>query len=491
MEFSNLIFIFVFLSLTMTAYFLVPGLKGKNWVLLIASLIFYAWGEPVYVLLLAFSAWLNYRFGRMMGNKRQKKTALVLAVTADLVLLGIFKYTGFLVSSFNAVTGLAIPVPAIELPIGISFYTFQAMSYVIDAYRGNVQIQRSYPRFLLYVSLFPQLVAGPIVRYADVEAQLSQRHTTPKMALEGMSRACVGLAKKVLIADYASRAAAEIFKKVADTGAADAQATLHLTVVGAWLGAIFLMLRIYFDFSGYSDMAIGMGKIFGFHYNENFDHPYIAGSITEFWRRWHISLSSFFRDYLYIPLGGNRKGLPRQILNLFIVWSLTGLWHGASWNYVLWGVYFFLLLTFEKLCSKQLEAVPGWLRHTGTLLLVLISWVIFQFKDLADTMTTLAAMAGFAGGGFTDSATNLRLINNLPLLVIAIFGATPVMQTLGRTWRNFAGGGMARKLYGRRNAALLGIVDAVVTCLFCAGILYLATMSLIGEGYSPSIYFDF
>lgn len=480
MVFSNLIFLYLFFPITLAAYFLAPQLKLKNIVLLIASLIFYAWGEPVYILLLLVSAGINYFAGCQMEFQAHRKAKLVLAVTVNLLLLAVFKYAGFLVGNLNTLTGLSLPVPKIALPIGISFYTFQAMSYVIDVYRGKVGIQRSYWKFLLYVSMFPQLIAGPIVRYSEVEAQIEKRHTTARGAFEGMTRFCIGLGKKVLLADYAGKAADELLKN-----------TSGITTVGAWLGAILVMLQIYFDFSGYSDMAIGMGRIFGFHYNENFNLPYTASSITDFWRRWHISLSTFFRDYVYIPLGGNRKGLARQILNLFIVWGLTGLWHGASWNFVLWGLYFFVLLVIEKLFADKLAKIPNFVRHLITLFLLVISWTIFYYESLPDLGKTLAAMFGGAAGGFTSAQVKTKLVNCLPMLLVAIVGCSALPRTLGTLWTNLIGGGLARRQHRDGIATAKDIFYTLTVFAFDAALVYLSTTVLIGSGYSPFLYFRF
>ncbi len=477
MVFSNLIFLYLFLPITVLAYFVIPSLAWKNAVLLLASLFFYAWGEPVYVFLLIGSAFLNYLAGRWMHRK--KKWVLAIAVSLNLLLLGVFKYTGFLVANWNAVTGMAVPVPAIALPIGISFYTFQAMSYVIDVYRGSVPVQRSFLNFLLYVALFPQLIAGPIVRYADIQKQLTNRKTTAAGAFDGMTRFCIGLGKKVLLADYAGKVADDLFA-----------ALPNLTALGAWLGAAFVMLQIYFDFSGYSDMAIGLGRIFGFRYRENFRLPYTARSITDFWRRWHISLSSFFRDYVYIPLGGNRRGKRRQIFNLFVVWTLTGLWHGASWNYVLWGLYFFVLLAAEKALGARLARVPKVLGHLCTLVLVLFSWVIFHFENLGDIRAVFTAMFG-GGAGLSNSMVEIQLMNALPQGIVSILGCTALPQDFAAVWNKFVGGQVAREKGHWKCATALEMVNSVVIFVFCGAILFLATVSLIGSGYSPFLYFRF
>ena len=385
MVFSSLIFLYIFFPLCLTAYFLIKPIPAKNAVLLIFSLLFYAWGEPFYVLLLIGSACVNYLLGLAMGrSSKAKKLVLTLAVLVNLAALGVFKYAGLLVETLNQAASLSLPVPQIRLPIGISFYTFQAMSYVVDVYRGRAQVQKSPLRFLLYVSMFPQLIAGPIVRYADIEAQLQHREHSAENVFYGMLRFCVGLGKKLLIADYAGRIA---------TGLLDGQLAFS-TTAGVWLGIIMFSFQLYFDFSGYSDMAIGMGHVFGFKFRENFDHPYTSRSVTEFWRRWHISLGSFFRDYVYIPLGGNRK---HRVLNLLITWALTGLWHGASWNFLLWGLYFFLLLAVEKLLWKVLQHIPGIFRLLGTMFLVVMGWALFYYTDFSRLLTALKVMFGQAG----------------------------------------------------------------------------------------------
>lgn len=469
MVFSSLLFLYAFLPVCLLLYFLVPGLTGKNIVLLCASLVFYAWGEPVYVFLMLAVAALNWGFGLLL-EKRPEKLWLALCVALNLASLVVFKYAGFLVENCNALFGAAFRAPQISLPIGISFYTFQALSYSVDVYRKDVGAQRSYWKFLLYVSMFPQLIAGPIVRYVDVAAQIESRESDPENVFRGVTRFCVGLGKKVLLADHVGQVADQLLGG-SFTGA---------TTLGIWLGALMYMFQIYFDFSGYSDMAIGLGRIFGFRYMENFKLPYTSKSITEFWRRWHISLSSFFRDYVYIPLGGNRRHV---YLNLFIVWALTGLWHGASWNFVLWGLYFFVLLCIERLLKKQLPKIPKPVRHILTLLLILISWNVFYHTDLGRLRESFAIFFGFADSGFTSETTNMLLRNNLPLIAICAVGCSAIPQFTG----NVVGLLCAEK----REDGIGHKVYAGLTFVFDLALLALATISLAGSSYNAFLYFRF
>ena len=469
MVFSSLLFLYAFLPVCLLLYFLVPGLTGKNIVLLCASLVFYAWGEPVYVFLMLAVAALNWGFGLLLEKKRSKGL-LALCVALNLASLVVFKYAGFLVENCNALFGAAFRIPQISLPIGISFYTFQALSYSVDVYRKDVGAQRSYWKFLLYVSMFPQLIAGPIVRYVDVAAQIESRESDPENVFRGVTRFCVGLGKKVLLADHVGQVADQLLGG-SFTGA---------TTLGIWLGALMYMFQIYFDFSGYSDMAIGLGRIFGFRYMENFKLPYTSKSISEFWRRWHISLSSFFRDYVYIPLGGNRKHV---YLNLFVVWALTGLWHGASWNFVLWGLYFFVLLCIERLLKKQLSKIPKPVRHVLTLLLILISWNVFYHTDLGRLRESFAIFFGFADSGFTSETTNMLLRNNLPLIAICAVGCSAIPQFTG----NVVGLLCAEK----REDGIGHKVYAGLTFVFDLALLALATISLAGSSYNAFLYFRF
>ena len=469
MVFSSLHFLYLFLPLCVLLYFLMPTLKAKNAVLLVFSLVFYAWGEPVYVLLMLGVAAANWAFGLLM-ERLNKKAVLIAALVFDLGCLALFKYAGFLTENLNALTGAQLPVPQIALPIGISFYTFQILSYVVDVYRGSVGVQTSYARFLLYVSLFSQLIAGPIVRYADVEKELTDRRCTPQEIFYGMTRFCMGLAKKVLLADYAGKAASQLLD-----GNLAAQSTL-----GVWFGVLLYTFEIYFDFSGYSDMAIGLGRIFGFRYPENFRLPYMSKSITEFWRRWHISLSSFFRDYLYIPLGGNRKHV---VLNLAIVWVLTGLWHGASWNFVLWGLYFFVLLVIERYTKKYLEKIPGVLRWLVTFVLIVVGWNIFYFTDPARLGESFRVMFGAAGTGFADEQLHISFVNNLPLLIVCMLGSTPLPQIFGSTVGMLCA---SKNGEGKQSRAYV-----IVTFVFDLLLLALCTVALVSSTFNAFLYFRF
>ena len=470
MLFSSITFLYCFLPCVMLVYFVVPD-RMKNLVLLLASLLFYGWGEPKYLVFMLATVTQSYIAAllveRFRGTKIAKLTLAVSAV-ASLGLLAYCKYADFFIGNFNAVTGLSVPLLKVALPVGISFYTFQILSYVIDVYRGDVPAQRNYIDLAMYVAMFPQLIAGPIVRYSDVAGSLKNRKTTLADASEGITRFSVGLAKKILLANSAALLVSE-FKAYGEK-----------TVLFYWLYAAAYMLHIYFDFSGYSDMAIGMGRIFGFKYPENFRYPYVSKTITEFWRRWHISLSSFFRDYVYIPLGGNRHLVYR---NMAVVWLLTGLWHGASWNFVLWGAYFFVLLAIERLCVKPLSHVPTVIRHILTLLCIAISWNIFYHTDISRLLESFRILFGFSGTGFSSALTGMTIKNHIPLLILCVIGCTPLPQLIGN------GAGALCMEQGSR--AVKGKIYVVLTFLFDLALLALATVSLVGSSYSAFLYFRF
>ena len=467
MVFSSLIFLFIFFPLTLLLYFIARNIKTKNFILVVASLIFYSWGEPVWVILLIFSSILDYTVSHAIEKHRNQpitKFYLAVSVIINLGLLAVFKYSGFFISTVNSVFGLSLPEPAFSLPIGISFYTFQTMSYSIDVYRGNVKAQKSFMNFLMFVSLFPQLIAGPIVRYSDIEDQISKRTVTTEAFSAGTTRFMAGLGKKVLIANYAGSLATSLLKDI-DSAA----------VMSVWFGVLFYAFQIYFDFSGYSDMAIGLGKMFGFDYPENFKYPYISTSITEFWRRWHITLSSFFRDYVYIPLGGNRVGIPRQILNLLIVWGLTGLWHGASWNFVLWGLYYFFFLCLEKFILKKFFAkIPSPIRWLYSMSVVLVGWMIFYFDDFQTLITAFSVAFGHAGNAFTDPVSETLVINNVPFILIAAIASTPVLNVIRRLVEKSS----------PLTESILRIVYNIVMLILCVA-------SLVGSTYNPFLYFRF
>ena len=461
MLFSSIPFLYCFLPAVVLVYFLVPR-KLKNAVLLLFSLVFYAWGEPKYVFLMIATITLFFLCGLAVDKaqtKRWKKLWLWLSVIGGIGLLAVFKYADFFIDSFNAVTGIGIPLLKIALPIGISFYTFQSLSYTIDVYRGAVPVQRDPIAFGAYVTLFPQLIAGPIVRYSDIAKQLETRTHSWDDIMLGIRRFLVGLGKKVILADNFALLIA-LFRKSQEP-----------SVLFYWMYAIAFTLNIYFDFSGYSDMAIGLGRIFGFHFNENFNYPYLSGSVTEFWRRWHMSLGSWFRDYVYIPLGGNRVSKARWIFNIFTVWMLTGLWHGAAWNFVLWGIAFAVLLLLEKQCSFP-EKLPGILRHGYVLLAVILSFVLFNAQSLSQAGSDFAAMFGFGGLPILSQQTLYYLKSYAVLFAVGVIGATPIVKdTALRIGKTKAG--------------------AVLEVLLLVGLLLLCTAYLVDGSFSPFLYFRF
>ena len=476
MVFSSLFFLYAFLPLCLIATRLARTVKIQNVILLIFSLFFYAWGEPVWVFLMIVTVFGVWLIGLAMGASKSKAAAkawLALAVVLCLSSLLVFKYSGFIVETINNVLGTSFPEPSFSLPIGISFYTFQTLTYIIDVYRGEAEVQKKFYNLMLYVSLFPQLIAGPIVRYSDVAEQIEERRVSFEETAQGIGRFLVGLAKKVLIANQAA-------KIVALTLESTRLATLD--GLEAWIGILSFTIQIYFDFSGYSDMAIGLGHMFGFRFKENFNYPYVAKSVTDFWRRWHISLSTFFRDYVYIPLGGNRLGLPRQILNMFIVWSLTGLWHGASWNFVLWGVYYFVLLTIEKLfLLRFLEKVPALFGHIYTGATFVLGWVFFKMESMSSIATLLQRMFQPRSDFVTNRGVVL-LQNHLIFIVIAFVLAMPLLPWL-RSKKPI------RRLFNtlKNKEPLYGICSSIIYM----GILFFCTMSLVASGFNPFLYFRF
>ena len=459
-----MVFLCVFLPAAFCLHLLLPGMRAKNFLLVVASLVFYAYGEPIYVILLVASSAGNYILARLTGEcPKIRKLTMTLAVVINLGLLVIFKYSGFLVDTFNSVTGAGIPVPQVRMPIGISFFTFQALSYVIDVYRGDASVQKNFGKVLLYISFFPQLIEGPIVKYHDVEAEINNRKQTPEEIGKGIRRFIAGLSKKVLIANTMGLVADNLFGAAA-TG---------ITGPGAWLGAVSYMLQIYFDFSGYSDMALGLGMMFGFHFHENFDYPYISASIREFWRRWHMSLSGWFKEYLYIPLGGNRRGKFRTVVNKMIVFVCTGIWHGASFNFLFWGIYhgFFLMLEeYIPFIGKKGGKLKSFFQHVYALLVVCVGFVFFRADTMKQGCFWIREM--FTDFGWKASAMSLTLQQLTPVYLVtlaaALVAAVPVNSMLKKY-----------KWY-----------EGFTYVLSLAGFA-LCVLSLAGGTYNPFIYFRF
>jgi alginate O-acetyltransferase complex protein AlgI len=473
MVFSSAVFLFVFFPITLISYFMVgrsgddeKDIAKKNLILCLASLIFYAWGEPVYIVLMCLSIFFNYHLGLDMdnhrNNSRKMKGLLIFGVCFNLFMLGFFKYAGFLVSNINSFFGADIKYEGLPLPVGISFYTFQILSYVIDVYKGQVRAQEKIVNFATYITMFPQLIAGPIVQYSDIEKQLNDRTVTIDNFYEGIICFIRGLGKKVLFANTIGA----VYSDIITDGIGET------SVVTAWICIICYTLQIYFDFSGYSDMAVGLGKMFGFKFVQNFNFPYKAHSITDFWRRWHISLSSWFRDYVYIPLGGNRKGDVRTIVNILIVWSLTGMWHGAAWNFIAWGMFYGILLIAEKyLLRSVLDRIPTVLRHIGTLIVVMIGWVFFSSENMAQATEFIGALVGFGNGSFLDEQAKYLLSENLFAIFAMGLSAAGVFDMIStreetRVYKSFK----------------------------CAGylmIFILCIAYLVSETYNPFLYFRF
>lgn len=471
MVFSSLIFLYLFLPLNLLFYFLCKNNHYRNIILVLFSLAFYAWGEPIWVILLVISAFIDYFNGRIIEKNRgtwKMKAALAVSVVINLSLLVFFKYSGFLVQNLNFLLGTQIPVSEFSLPIGISFYTFQTLSYTIDVYRNEVKAQPSFLKFILFVSLFHQLVAGPIVRYSDIAAEIVSRKISIRDVSYGINRFVTGLAKKVLLANTAGEIAEPFLNGNMD----------NLTTAGAWLGIILFSMQIYFDFSGYSDMAIGLGRMLGFHYKENFNYPYISRTATEFWRRWHISLGSFFRDYLYIPLGGNKKN---HILNLSIVWFLTGLWHGASWNFVLWGLFYGLFIIMEKLfMGKWLQKLPAFISHVYLLLVVIVGWVFFYFTNLTDCFRYSGILFGIGNAGFISVEDRIVLSNNILFIIVSITACTPLLTNL---W-----GKVQKRIENWKHRDWVPALGHPVVNVI---LLLLSTAFLVGKSYNPFLYFRF
>ncbi len=470
MIFSSLFFICVFLPVTLVLYYAVPR-RFKNALLLLVSLIFYAWGEPVYVLLMIFSILFNYAAGLLMQvlkklqDDKKRKMVFIFTVAVNLAMLGFFKYAGFLVGSINSLLGTQIPMQNIALPIGISFYTFQILSYVIDVYREKVPVQKSIVDFGAYISMFPQLIAGPIVRYEDIRLQLDKRRITLQKSAEGAVWFIKGLAKKVLLANQIGMLYDSLL----------AIAPQDRAVFSTWLMALAFTLQIYFDFSGYSDMAVGLGKMLGFEFVQNFRHPYLSASATEFWRRWHISLGTWFREYVYIPMGGNRCSTPKYIRNILVVWFLTGLWHGADWTFVIWGLYYGVILLLEKLVmAKWMKAWPRAVKHVYALILIIFGWVIFSSGSIEQLGATISSGFGGFHTAFIDSTTLYYLGTNLILIIVCILCSTPLVSR---------GYELLHTRWGKAGQA----VGVILYCLmFAASVAY-----LVNATYNPFLYFRF
>jgi alginate O-acetyltransferase complex protein AlgI len=465
MVFSSLLFLFIYLPVVLGIYSLVPS-KWRNVWLFAVNLVFYGWGEPIYILLMFAAISANYLFALLIGKSRNRvrraKLFLVLAVAFDLALLLFFKYYDFIAENLSAVGINGIRPLGVTLPLGISFYLFQIMAYIIDVYRGDVDAQKNYIKVGNAIALFPQLIAGPIVRYRDIKNQLDERKSNADQFASGIRKFVIGLSKKVLLANNIG-ALWDVYA---------AKPVSELSVFGSWLGILAFTFQIYFDFSGYSDMAIGLGRMLGFEFLENFNYPYISKSITEFWRRWHISLSTWFRDYVYIPLGGNRKGVNRQIINILIVWALTGVWHGASWNFILWGIYYAVLLIVEKLfLLKALDRQPGILAHFYTMLFVILGWALFAIEDISAALSYISVMLGISGARFMSSDALYYLRSFGPVLVITILASTPILK------------GVMEKVPVRWKS--------IAVPVFIAVFLLLTTAYLVDSTYNPFLYFRF
>lgn len=473
MVFSSITFLFFFLPIVLAIYYIVP-FQAKNLILLLASIVFYAWGEPMYVILLILSILLNYFCGLEIGarveteekHSDRAKRSLIVALVANLLILGFFKYYGFLIDTLNGWFPLKLTYRELPLPVGISFYTFQAISYLIDVYRKKTRSQKSLIRFALYITMFPQLIAGPIVRYVDVERQLANRKIGVSKLGSGAMSFLIGLGKKTILANACGAA----FESVSSLPAS------NLSVLTAWLGCFLFAFQIYFDFSGYSDMAIGLGRMFGFEFQKNFDYPYLSESVSEFWRRWHISLGDWFREYVYIPLGGNRCSVSRNIVNLLIVWGLTGMWHGAAWNFIAWGVYYGILLVFEKyVWGVVVDSWPKILRRIYAMVLVLIGWVFFFSPSLGAALRYLSAMFGM-GAGFSDARGVFLLYTNWLVLILSFIGCTKIGNTLLQ--------GVPR-LFPKEKLRI------AVTVIIYFGIFLISVAFLISDSFNPFLYFRF
>ena len=468
MVFSSLIFLFMFLPITLILYYISPRYL-KNLILLISSLVFYAWGEPVYIILMLFSIITMFFFAKIIDKNRENRDLFnILFALAVMICLGslvFFKYYGFIVINLNMIFSLNLNTFELPLPIGISFYTFQILSYIVDVYRGKVEVQKKIIPFAMYVTMFPQLIAGPIVRYSDVLNEIDTRKESMLLFGQGVERFINGLIKKVLLANYIGL----LWNTVKTTSISE------ISIFESWLGIIAFFFQIYFDFSGYSDMAIGLGKMFGFNFKENFNYPYISKSVTEFWRRWHMSLGTWFKEYVYIPLGGNKYGLKKQCRNLIIVWTLTGIWHGANWNFLIWGLYFGLFIVVEKLwLLERLQKLPSFITHTYVLIIVIVGWVFFEFENLGNAFQYLKIMSGLSSNKLISDNAIYLFYTNIIVFIFVILASTPIFKKIKEIIL------AKEKLYFN-----LGII------IFYSIALLLCTASLVNESYNPFLYFKF
>lgn len=471
MVFSSLPFLYLFLPVVLILYFVVQDMKIRNLILLLASLFFYAWGEPKWIILMIISTFVEYVGALVLDRNRgtwKAKAAVATSVTVALSFLFIFKYLDFFSFNINTIFHTNLKLLNLTLPIGISFYTFQTITYIVDVYRGRANVQRNFFDLLLYVSMFPQLIAGPIVKYVDIEAQIQNRVISVRKAGDGLIRFLAGMFKKVLLANVAGEVASTML---------DGKLT-SVSVVGAWIGLFAYTFQIYFDFSAYSDMAIGLGKMLGFDYPENFNYPYTATSISDFWNRWHMSLTTFFREYVYIPLGGNRK---HHVFNLFLIWFLTGFWHGASWNFIIWGLYYFVLIVCEKLfLGRILERRPAFLARIYTMFMVILGWGLFYFDDMDRLRKFFSVLFGFGANGFYNAADGTLFVNHILFFLLAILAVTPLSQTLKRTYRYFVD----------RHPSLSVPGDALLI-VHAMALLFVNTAAMVGSTYNPFLYFRF
>ena len=467
MLFSSINFIGIFLPVVLVIYFIIKSREGRNWLLLFASLVFYAWGEPVWILALFVLSIIDYYLAILLSkaeNPGRKKLIFIITMSSNILLLVALKYLNFLTSTVNYTSGLSIPLRELAMPIGVSFFTFHSLTYVLDVYRGAANVQKNYVHLLLYISMFPKLILGPIIKYADIQKQLTDRQESLDGFKYGMFRFATGLGKKVIFANYAGLVATSLLSDGLN----------NLSTAGAWVGIAMYTLQLYFDFSGYSDMAIGLGKIFGFDYMENFNYPYISKSITEFWRRWHISLSSFFRDYVYIPLGGNKN---HQILNIFLVWMLTGLWHGASWNFVLWGLYYGVLLVIEKYLRQFKINIEEYrpINHVLIMFIVMYGWAIFYYTDMSQLILFTKKLFGLNGNLSLSLSETSVIYNYLKIIPLMVIGATPIPAKIGKI------------VFSPNKTAFGDFIRLLWTIALIGGSFVL----ILGQSYSPFLYFKF